>query len=146
MIASQIVAAFFVSGVSFVMTGKPASEEIAGKLSLDSQVVSLWQIRTELFQSRRFSGFCGFTSSIVHRKDQNPHFPVARWGNVLPRTLECDEAVLPRRARRTQLISCCSAKIFRRRFVEVVLVHQLCSHQGSDSVSVKSESSRHAPP
>ena len=31
-------------------------------------------------------------------------------------------------------------------FVEVVLVLKLCSHQGSDSVRVKSESSRHAPP
>jgi len=65
------------------MTGKAASEEIAGKLSLNSLAVSHWQIRAELFQTRRFSGFCGLPSSIVQRKDQNPHFPVASWGNVL---------------------------------------------------------------
>lgn len=78
MIASQIVAVFLVSGVPLVVTGKPASEEIDGKLSLDSQVVSLWQIHAELFQSRRFSGFCGLTSRIVHSMDPNPRFAVAR--------------------------------------------------------------------
>jgi hypothetical protein len=64
------------------MTGKAAFEEIAGKLSLDSLAVSHWQIRAELFQTRRFSGFCGFMASIVHWEDQNPHFPVARWENM----------------------------------------------------------------
>ena len=78
MIARQIVTAFLASGVSFVMTGKPASEDIDGKLSLDSQVVSLWQIHVELFQSRRFSGFCGRTSRIVQSMDPNPRFAVAR--------------------------------------------------------------------
>ena len=81
-IASQIVTAFFAPGVSFVMTGEPASEKIAGKLSVDSLVVSHRQIRAELFLSRRFSGFYGFTASFARRNDQNSHFPVARWGIV----------------------------------------------------------------
>jgi len=81
-IASRIVTAFFAPGVSFVMTGEPASEEIAGKPNVDSLVVSHWQISAELFQTRRFSGFYGFTASVAHKKDQNSPFPVARCGNV----------------------------------------------------------------
>jgi hypothetical protein len=77
MIDSEIVTAFPASVALVVAAGESACEEIARKLNLDSQVMSLWKIRAELFQSRRFSGLCGFVAEIVHQRERNFNFSVA---------------------------------------------------------------------
>ena len=51
----QIVIAFPAFNLSIVSAGESACESIAGKLNPHSQVMSQWEIHTEVFRTRRFS-------------------------------------------------------------------------------------------
>lgn len=51
----QIVIAFIAFNLVIVSAGEPAYESIARKLYPPSQVMSYWEIQTEVFRTRRFS-------------------------------------------------------------------------------------------